>query len=62
MDTVSYIAKRRFFHKGQLVKAGDVLNLNSAEAGRLMHLGYVSRQSKPRRALKRDKQYARFTD
>lgn len=60
MDT--YTAKQRFFHEGLLVKPGEELVLNSAEAARYMYLGYIcAPQKKPKRALWKEKTHARFT-
>jgi len=58
----TYTAKQRFFHKGQLVKPGDKLELNYAEAARYSFVGYIERdtQPKPKRVLQR-KKHARFT-
>jgi len=59
----SYTAKQRFFHKAQLVRPGETIELNNAEAARLSYLGFIQSapQQKPKRVLKRKKD-ARFTD
>jgi len=58
----SYTAKQRFFHKAVLIRPGEEILLNNAEAARLIYLGYISApQQKPKRVLKRKKN-ARFTD
>jgi len=58
----SYTAKQRFFHKAQLIKPGEEIILNNAEAARLMYLGYISApHKKPKRVL-RKKTNARFND
>jgi len=59
----SYTAKQRFFHKAQLIKPGEEILLNNAEAARLMFLGYISAppKTKPKRVL-RKKQNARFNE
>ena len=60
----TYKARQRFFYKGFLVKPGEELDLNSAEAARFMYLGYIAappEQGKPKRTPRRQKN-ARFTD
>jgi hypothetical protein len=60
----TYTAKQRFFYKGFLVKPGEELDLNNAEAARFLFLGYISappQAVKPVRSL-RGKKHARFTD
>ena len=53
----TYKAKQRFFHKGILVKPGDRLELNNAEAARYSFVGYIEEETrpKPRRVIRRKK-------
>lgn len=58
----TYTAKQRFFHKGQLIKPGEVIELNYAEAARYQYLGFVNvPEAKPKRSTRKAKN-ARFTN